>query len=109
MCRSQRTLPQTRLHRVAKSCSIEQLACVIMNPKEVDRGPGAHPKTVHRRYREGKLPAPAKRLGHLLLVEVPTSEGRPCSRVARVPSTGQSADLGRQVAGVMTWTDAQEL
>ena len=66
--------------------------------------------TAYRWYREGILPVPAKKVGRLILVDVPQASKVAASRVvlyARVSSHDQRADLDRQVARLTEWATSQ--
>ncbi len=76
-----------------------------MNLKGWARVQGIHPVTAYRRFRDGKLPVSARRVGGLFLVDAPGSSAA-VGRVAvyaRVSSADQRADLDRQVARVTAW------
>jgi hypothetical protein len=65
---------------------------------------GAFVGEVNRWYREGKLPVPARRAGHLILVDPvpePTASGRVVA-YARVSSADQRNDLERQAGRVVS-------
>jgi putative resolvase len=75
-----------------------------VNLKEWALAQGVHPVTAYRWFREGKLPVPARRAGHLILVD-PVSEPAASGRVvayARVSSADQKDDLERQAGRVVT-------
>ena len=76
-----------------------------MNLKEWARLQGIHPVTAYRWVRDGKLPVPARRVGGLILVDVPGSAAATGSVAvyARVSSVDQRADHDRQVARVTGW------
>ena len=57
--------------------------------------------TAYRWYREGKIPA--RKVGGLVLVDVPKATSGIVAVYARVSSADQKADLDRQVARVTTW------
>jgi len=79
-----------------------------MNLKQWAREQGIHPVTAYRWFRSGKLPVPARRVGHLILVDAPARSPAGVTAVyARVSSADQRPDLDRQVARVATWA-AQE-
>ncbi|HLH67555.1 MAG TPA: IS607 family transposase, partial [Candidatus Dormibacteraeota bacterium] len=42
-----------------------------MNLKQWAREQGIHPVTAYRWFQSGKLPVPARRVGHLILVDAP--------------------------------------
>jgi predicted site-specific integrase-resolvase len=68
--------------------------------------------TAHRWFRVGFLPVPARRVGRLILVDVPIGEAGPraCTAVyARVSWADQKADLDRQVARVTAWATNQQI
>jgi putative resolvase len=76
----------------------------LVNLKEWALVQGVHPVTAYRWYREGKLPVPARRAGHLILVDPvpePTASGRVVA-YARVSSADQRNDLERQAGRVVT-------
>jgi putative resolvase len=76
----------------------------LVNLKEWALAQGVHPVTAYRWYREGKLPVPARRAGHLILVDPvpePTASGRVVA-YARVSSADQRNDLERQAGRVVT-------
>jgi putative resolvase len=69
---------------------------------------GVSRHAVCRWYHAGRLPAPARGAGRLILVEPaggPAESGRPVMYV-RVSSAGQRPDLGRQIAGLSAWVTA---
>ena len=82
-----------------------------MNLKEWAALNGVHHVTAYRWFREGKLPVPARRVGRLILVDMPAqTTPRGLTVVyARVSSADQRADLDRQVARIATWTTGQHL
>ena len=68
--------------------------------------------TARRQYAAGTLPVPTYRLGRLIMVGVPVIGAADAGAVAvyaRVSSTGQKADLDRQVARVTAWATGQKL
>jgi putative resolvase len=71
--------------------------------------------TAYRWYREGTLPVPSRRVGRLILVDVPDGGGSVTAAAgrtvlyARVSSHDQSSDLHRQVARMTAWATAQGL
>lgn len=82
-----------------------------MNLKEWALAQGVHPVTAYRWFREGKLPVPARRAGHLILVD-PAAEVSGTGRVvayARVSSADQKDDLERQAGRVVTGATARGL
>lgn len=82
-----------------------------MNLKEWALAQGVHPMTAYRWFREGKLPVPARRAGHLILVD-PLPEPAASGRVvayARVSSADQRDDLERQAGRVVTGATARGL
>src|SRR5579875_92468 len=75
-----------------------------MNLKQWAREQGIHPVTAYRWFRSGKLPVPARRVGHLILVDAPARPPAGVTAVyARVSSADQRPDLDRQVARVAAW------
>src|SRR5579875_3390121 len=48
-----------------------------MNLKQWAREQGIHPVTAYRWFQSGKLPVPARRVGHLILVDAPARP--PCT------------------------------
>lgn len=82
-----------------------------MNLKEWALAQGVHPVTAYRWFREGNLPVPARRAGHLILVD-PLPEPAASGRVvayARVSSADQRDDLERQAGRVVTGGTARGL
>lgn len=66
--------------------------------------------TAYRWFREGTLPVPARRVGRLILVEVPPPEASGRTVLyARVSSPDQRGDLDRQVARLGAWASSQGL
>lgn len=68
--------------------------------------------TAYRWFRAGRLPAPARNVGRLILVDEPREKARARLRTAvyaRVSSADQKADLDRQVARVTAWATAQQI
>ncbi len=59
--------------------------------------------TAWRWWNEGKLPVPARKVGKLILVDVPDAPAGRTVVYARVSSADQEPDLDRQVARVVTW------
>ena len=84
----------------------------VVNLKQWAEREGVHHVTAYRWFREGKLPVPARRVGRLILVD-PAATGSAATQsiavYARVLSTGQRADLDRQVARVTAWATGQGL
>ncbi len=76
-----------------------------MNLKEWAKSQGIHPVTAYRWFRDGKLPVSARRVGGLILVDVPDASAATGSVAVycRVSSADQLADLDRQVARVTKW------
>jgi predicted site-specific integrase-resolvase len=72
---------------------------------------GVHHVTAYRWFRDGNLPVPARRVGRLILVDVPQAEGERRATVvyARVSSADQRLDLDRQVARVTAWATGRHL
>ena len=65
--------------------------------------------TAWRWWNEGKLPVPARKVGKLILVDVPEpGQGRTVV-YARVSSAGQKPDLDGQIARVVAWCGGQPL
>ena len=68
--------------------------------------------TAYRWFHAGRLPAPARKVGWLILVDEPTDGVglRAWTAVyGRVSSADQKADLDRQVARVTAWATAQQI
>ena len=67
--------------------------------------------TAYRWFQDGKLPVPAKKIGGLILVDVPEPDKTPKRTVvyARVSSADQKSDLDRQVARVTEWATSQDI
>ena len=65
--------------------------------------------TAYRWFQDGKLPVPAKKIGGLILVDVPEPDKTPKRTVvyARVSSVDQKPDLHRQLARVTEWPPAK--
>lgn len=75
-----------------------------MNLAEWAESQGIARVTAYRWFRSGKLPVSARKVGGLILVEMP--DERPLGRTvvyARVSSIDQQPDLDRQVARVTAW------
>ena len=70
-----------------------------MNLAEWAARAGVNKHTAYRWFREGTLPVPARRVGRLILVELPGEHRRAARTVvyARVSSPEQRSDLARQV------------
>ncbi len=70
-----------------------------MNLAEWAARVGVNKHTAYRWFREGTLPVPARRVGRLILVELPGEQRRAARTVvyARVSAADQRADLARQV------------
>ena len=81
-----------------------------MNLAEWAESQGIARVTAYRWFRDGKLPVPARKVGGLILVDVPD---RPPSGqtvvYARVSFGDQKEDLDRQVARVTTWATSQKM
>lgn len=87
-----------------------------MNLKQWAELNGVHHVTAYRWFREGKLPVPARRVGRLILVDVPQvdvpqdqDQHGVTVVYARVSSADQRPDLDRQVARVAAWATGQHL
>jgi predicted site-specific integrase-resolvase len=83
-----------------------------MNLREWALLQGIHPHTTYKWFREGTLPVPARKMGKLILVEVPPAVAAPeltTAIYARVSSADQNEDLERQVGRVATWAAANGL
>lgn len=81
---------------------------VRMNLAEWAEKNGIARVTAYRWFHAGKLPVPARKIGGLILVDLPDEE--PAGRTvvyARVSSTDQKSDLDRQVARVTSWCVSQ--
>jgi len=68
--------------------------------------------TAYRWFRAGLLPAPARRVGRLILVDdlsVPAGSRCRTALYAGVSSADQKADLDRQVARVTGWATAEQI
>lgn len=81
-----------------------------MNLKEWAKTQGIAESTARNWYRAGKLPVPVRKVGGLILVDVPedsTNERAQTVVYARVSSSDQKSDLDRQVARVTTWCTQQ--
>jgi predicted site-specific integrase-resolvase len=68
--------------------------------------------TAYRWFHAGRLPAPARKVGRLIVVDEPIGASGPRSRTAvyaRVSSADQKADLDRQVARVTAWATAKQI
>jgi predicted site-specific integrase-resolvase len=70
---------------------------------------GVSRQTAYQWFRAGNLPVPARRVGRLILVDVPAeTKARAITVVyARVSSTDQRSDLDRQVARATVWATGQ--
>lgn len=65
---------------------------------------GIHPVTAYRWHKEGKLPITVKKVGRLVLVDLPSIDPPQTACVyARVSSSDQSRDLPAQVARTTEW------
>ncbi|WP_029138429.1 IS607 family transposase [Nakamurella lactea] len=84
-----------------------------MNLAEWAESQGIARVTAYRWFRDGKLPVPARKVGGLILVDTPdepeAAERRLTVVYARVSSSDQRPDLGRQVARVTEWATGQEI
>lgn len=66
--------------------------------------------TAYRWFHAGKLPVPARKVGGLILVDLPEEKPHGQTVVyARVSSADQKSDLDRQVARVTAWATSQEM
>ena len=65
--------------------------------------------TAWRWWNEGKLPVPARKVGKLILVDVPEPDEGRTVVYARVSSAGQQPDLDGQIARVVAWCGGQNL
>ena len=75
-----------------------------MNLAEWAESQGIARVTAYRWFRDGKLPVPARKVGGLILVDVPDDAFKGQTVVyARVSSADQKPDLDRQVARVTEW------
>ncbi len=78
-----------------------------MNLAEWAEAQNIHPQTADRWFRQGRLPAPARRVGGLIMVGDLSGENpQPDEKTAvyaRVSSVDQKADLDAPVARVTTW------
>ncbi len=76
---------------------------MLVNLKEWALAQGVHPVTAYRWFREGKLPAPARRAGRLILVDLDLkpAEVGVVAAYCRVWSADQKGDLERQVGRVV--------
>jgi putative resolvase len=80
-----------------------------MKLAEWARANGVHPQTAYRWFRQGTMPAPARRLpSGTILVDTPgsPSDGR-AVLYARISSHDQRAELDRQVARLTAWAVRQ--
>jgi putative resolvase len=75
------------------------------------RADGVHPQTAYRWLREGRLPAPARRLesGTIWVDAVPADASGRVVVYARVSSHDQPRDPDRQVARLAEWATASGL
>jgi len=82
----------------------------FVNLKEWARTQGVHPRTAYRRYRQGRLPVPARRADRLILVDapLPPRSGRVVVS-ARVSAADRAPDLDRQVARGRAWAGERGL
>jgi predicted site-specific integrase-resolvase len=78
-----------------------------MNLREWAQAQGNHPQTAYRRFRQGELPVPARKMGKLILVgdlEAPLTATKGRTAIyARVSSANRKADLDRQVSRALAW------
>ncbi len=65
--------------------------------------------TAWRWWNDGKLPVPARKVGKLILVDVPEPDQGRTVVYARVSSADQEPDLDGQVARVVAWCGGQNL
>lgn len=65
--------------------------------------------TAYRWFHQGNLPVPARRVGRLILVDVPGEDAGRTVIYARVSTYDQSKDLDRQVARLTEWLEEQGL
>ena len=72
-----------------------------MNLSEWAEAHHIHPQTAYRWFRDGRLPAPAQRVGGLKCASAHVGK---TAIYARVSSSDQKPDLDRQVARITTWT-----
>ena len=81
-----------------------------MNLAEWADSQGIAHATAYRWFKAGKLPLPARKVGGLILVDVPDNAPKGQTVVyARVSSADQKPDLDRQVARVTAWATSQEI
>lgn len=83
-----------------------------MNLSEWAESQGVARVTAYRWFHKGTLPVPARKVGGLILVDVPAvgvDVGGVTVVYARVSSAGQKPDLERQVARVAEWATRQGL
>jgi len=80
-----------------------------MNLSQWANSVGVSKLTAYRWYHEGKLPVPAKRVGHLILVDQPQAAvgEKRCVVYARVSSHDQRRDLDGQVGRLTEWATHQ--
>jgi predicted site-specific integrase-resolvase len=83
---------------------------VRVNLAEWAESQGIARVTAYRWFHDGKLPVPARKVGWVILVDLP-NEVRVSQTVvyARVSSADQKPDLDRQVARVTTWATSQKM
>ena len=83
-----------------------------MNLAEWAESQGIARVTAYRWFRDGKLPVPARKVGGLILVDVPDTASAPRGTTvvyARVSAADQKPDLDRQVARVTAWATGQDI
>ena len=81
-----------------------------MNLAEWADSQGIAHATAYRWFKAGKLPVPARKVGGLILVDMPDNAPKGQTVVyARVSSADQKPDLDRQVARVTAWATSQEI
>ncbi|MBK5249432.1 MAG: IS607 family transposase [Actinomycetales bacterium] len=83
-----------------------------MNLAEWAESQGIARVTAYRWFRDGKLPVPARKVGGLILVDVPDAASAPRGTTvvyARVSAADQKPDLDRQVARVTAWATGQDI
>ena len=83
-----------------------------MNLAEWAESQGIARVTAYRWFRDGKLPVPARKVGGLILIDVPDAASAPRGTTvvyARVSAADQKPDLDRQVARVTAWATGQDI
>jgi len=106
--RSARSAAQSQGGTVAQF-SYHWLSLVLVRLREWAQREGVAYITAWRWWNEGKLPVPARKVGKLILVDVPEPVRGRTIVYARVSSADQKPDLDGQVARVVAWCGGRSL